>query len=308
MVQCAEYVRANSKYPGGGKSGGNVDPAIVTTVAATQSAVSSTAAASHMVSIPIAFEMIAVVVASASGVLSARENKLDLIGAIGLAVFCALGGGLIRDIILQEGDVYILKQPLALPVTIATAAAVFVFPVAIERMDKLMAVLDIFAVGLFAVMGADKTMAYGYPAVTCVMMGFFTAVGGGMLRDVCLARVPYIFQRGNLYAIAAVAGAVSYMVLVRSLGMWNIAAAIISTALTMLVRWWSLKFNIMSPTEIDLHNLPEPVKAAARPVVRPLRSAYQQMKDRPVTPPRQYGGSRPRRPGQTDENHNGKRS
>ena len=244
-------------------------------LAVTQSAVSASVIASESVAIPLAFELLAVVVAAATGALTARENKLDLVGAIGLAVLVSLGGGLIRDVILQEGNVYILRQPLALPVAIATAAAVFTFPVMVEKPDRLVAILDIFSVGLFAVMGADKTMLYGYPAITCVMMGFFTAVGGGLLRDVCLARVPYIFQRSNLYAIAAIAGALTYIVLVQCLDIWNIAAAVISVAVTMAVRWWSMRYNIMSPTEVDLHKLPEPVKKVARPVVRPVRKAAQ---------------------------------
>lgn len=244
-------------------------------LAVTQSAVSASVIASESVAIPLAFELLAVVVAAATGALTARENKLDLVGAIGLAVLVSLGGGLIRDVILQEGNVYILRQPLALPVAIATAAAVFTFPVMVEKPDRLVAILDIFSVGLFAVMGADKTVLYGYPAITCVMMGFFTAVGGGLLRDVCLARVPYIFQRSNLYAIAAIAGALTYIVLVQCLDIWNIAAAVISVAVTMAVRWWSIRYNIMSPTEVDLHKLPEPVKKVARPVVRPVRKAAQ---------------------------------
>lgn len=244
-------------------------------LAVTQSAVSASVIASESVAIPLAFELLAVVVAAATGALTARENKLDLVGAIGLAVLVSLGGGLIRDVILQEGNVYILRQPLALPVAIATAAAVFTFPVMVEKPDRLVAVLDIFSVGLFAVMGADKTMLYGYPAITCVMMGFFTAVGGGLLRDVCLARVPYIFQRSNLYAIAAIAGALTYIVLVQCLDIWNIAAAVMGVAVTMAVRWWSIRYNIMSPTEVDLHKLPEPVKKVARPVVRPVRKAAQ---------------------------------
>lgn len=244
-------------------------------LAVTQSAVSASTIASESVAIPLAFELLAVVVAAATGALTARENKLDLVGAIGLAVLVSLGGGLIRDVILQEGNVYILRQPLALPVAIATAAAVFTFPVMVEKPDRLVAILDIFSVGLFAVMGADKTMLYGYPAITCVMMGFFTAVGGGLLRDVCLARVPYIFQRSNLYAIAAIAGALTYIVLVQCLDIWNIAAAVMSVAVTMAVRWWSIRYNIMSPTEVDLHKLPEPVKKVARPVVRPMRKAAQ---------------------------------
>lgn len=244
-------------------------------LAVTQSAASASVIASESVAIPLAFELLAVVVAAATGALTARENKLDLVGAIGLAVLVSLGGGLIRDVILQEGNVYILRQPLALPVAVATAAAVFTFPVMVEKPDRLVAVLDIFSVGLFAVMGADKTMLYGYPAITCVMMGFFTAVGGGLLRDVCLARVPYIFQRSNLYAIAAIAGALTYIVLVQCLDIWNIAAAVIGVAVTMAVRWWSIRYNIMSPTEVDLHKLPEPVKKVARPVVRPVRKAAQ---------------------------------
>lgn len=244
-------------------------------LAVTQSAVSASVIASESVAIPLAFELLAVVVAAATGALTARENNLDLVGAIGLAVLVSLGGGLIRDVILQEGNVYILRQPLALPVAVATAAAVFTFPVMVEKPDRLVAILDIFSVGLFAVMGADKTMLYGYPAITCVMMGFFTAVGGGLLRDVCLARVPYIFQRSNLYAIAAIAGALTYIVLVQCLDIWNIAAAVISVAVTMAVRWWSIRYNIMSPTEVDLHKLPEPVKKVARPVVRPVRKAAQ---------------------------------
>lgn len=244
-------------------------------LAVTQSAASASVIASESVAIPLAFELLAVVVAAATGALTARENKLDLVGAIGLAVLVSLGGGLIRDVILQEGNVYILRQPLALPVAIATAAAVFTFPVMVEKPDRLVAILDIFSVGLFAVMGADKTMLYGYPAITCVMMGFFTAVGGGLLRDVCLARVPYIFQRSNLYAIAAIAGALTYIVLVQCLDIWNIAAAVIGVAVTMAVRWWSIRYSIMSPTEVDLHKLPEPVKKVARPVVRPVRKAAQ---------------------------------
>lgn len=254
-----------------------MDPAVV---AVATHAIDTAQIASKQVPVPLAFEMVAVIVASASGVLSARERKLDLIGALGLAVIVSLGGGLLRDIILGEHNVYILQQPLALPVAIGTAAATFVFPGMVEKPDRLIAVLDIFSVGLFAVMGADKTMAYGYPFITCAMMGFLTAVGGGMLRDITLARVPSIFQRGNLYALAALAGAVLYMALIQYFEVWNIAAAFIATLATMVIRWWSLRYNIMSPTELDFHKLPEPIKKVARPVVHPIRRASQHVSNR----------------------------
>ena len=79
-------------------------------------------ASDAMVAIPFWLEMFAVVAASISGVLVAREHKLDLVGAVALAVVCGLGGGLLRDMTLQVGNVYILNQPMALPLSIATAA------------------------------------------------------------------------------------------------------------------------------------------------------------------------------------------
>lgn len=246
-----------------------MNPVVLT---AGTAAVSTAVAASRQVTVPLSFELLAVVVSAAMGALTAREHKLDLIGAVGLAVITSLGGGLIRDVILQVGNVYILQQPLALPVAIASAAAVFVCPAVVAKPDRLVAILDIFAVGLFAVMGADKSVAYGFDPIVCVMMGFFTAVGGGMLRDICLAKVPYIFQRSNLYAMAAIAGSAAYVALVEWLDVWNIAALVASVALTMLLRWASLHFGIMSPTEVDLRHVVRVVRPIKRVGMRTMKT------------------------------------
>lgn len=217
-------------------------------------------ASSEQVAIPIWLEMLAVIVASISGVLTAREHKLDFIGAVGLAVACGLGGGVIRDVILQKGAVYILDQPLALPMSVATAAIAFVFPVIFEKPDRLIAILDIFSVGLYAAVGADKAMVYDLSPSVCVMMGFFTAVGGGMLRDIFLGQTPGIFLRGNFYAITAIAGATSYVALIENFHAPNIVALVVCVAITMALRWISLHYNILTPTEIDLDRVARPIK------------------------------------------------
>ena len=80
--------------------------------------------------------MFAVVAASISGVLVAREHKLDLVGAVALAVVCGLGGGLLRDMTLQVGNVYILNQPMALPLSIATAAIIYIFPAIVDKPES----------------------------------------------------------------------------------------------------------------------------------------------------------------------------
>lgn len=209
-------------------------------------------ASDAMVAIPFWLEMFAVVAASISGVLVAREHKLDLVGAVALAVVCGLGGGLLRDMTLQVGNVYILNQPMALPLSIATAAIIYIFPAIVDKPEKLIPLLDIISVGIYAATGADKALVYGFAPAVCVMMGFFTAVGGGMLRDGFMGVVPGIFQRTNFYAIAAIAGSTSYVCLVMSGIMSNVAALVVCVVVTMGLRWLSLRFDIKSPTEEDI--------------------------------------------------------
>lgn len=232
-------------------------PLIFSALAAAPASVAATAVgstASTPVSVPVWLELIAIVVASVSGALTAREKKLDLVGAVCLAVICSLGGGLLRDMVLQVGNVYILNQPIAMPAAIITAAVVFVAPAVVAKQDRLIAVLDIFAVGLYAATGADKALVYGFDPIICITMGFFTGVGGGMLRDVFLGQVPYIFQRSNLYAVAAIAGATTYVAL-SAAGVPHTIGVVACVAVTMGLRWLSLRYNIMSPTEVDLSRM-----------------------------------------------------
>ena len=212
-------------------------------------------ATSPMVAIPFWLEMFAIVAASISGVLVAREHKLDLVGAVALAVVCGLGGGLLRDMTLQVGNVYILNQPMALPISIATAAVIYIFPAIVDKPEKLIPLLDIVSVGIYSATGADKALVYGFDPIVCIMMGFFTAVGGGMLRDGFMGVVPGIFKRTNFYAIASIAGAATYVALVMNHATSNIIALGACVAVTMGLRWLSLRFDIKSPTEDDIARL-----------------------------------------------------
>lgn len=241
---------------------------LAATAPAMLATVSSSGLAGQMVTVPIGFEMLAVVAASITGALTAREQRLDLVGAVCLAVLCSLGGGVLRDVILQVGSVYILDQPLALPAAVITAAIAFVIPSLLEKQDRLIAILDIFAVGLFAATGADKAYVYGFEPIVCVMMGFFTAVGGGMLRDICLGRTPNIFQRSNFYAVAAIGGAIAY-VLVADAGVSNVIALIVCVSTTMLLRFISLAYDIKSPADMDIAEAIHRSRRQVRNTTRP---------------------------------------
>ena len=219
------------------------------------------------VSLPTWVDLASVVVGSAGGVVVARARHLDAVGFIGLALLCGLGGGLIRDVMMQVGSVYMLDSPFAIPASAATGLLGFLFPRSLDRADRLLEWLDITAVALFALVGTDKALVHGLLPASCVLMGIMTGVGGGMLRDVFLGEVPRIFQRSNFYALCALAGGVTYYVAVVGLSMNKLWGSVLCVFVTIALRRWSLHFNVKTPADVDLApRVVAPVRRAARQV------------------------------------------
>ena len=204
------------------------------------------------VEIPVLLDLMAVVVGSFSGLLFAQVRRLDLVGHIGLAIICGLGGGLIRDTIMQVGDVYMINSPWAIWVCVATACFGFLFPGIITRFPHLLEWVDILAVALYSAAGTDKAIIYDLALGPTLLMGTMTGVGGGMLRDVVLGEVPGIFQQSNLYATCAIAGSITYCVFVELIGINKTWAVIACMLVTVSLRRWSLRNDVYSPAEVNL--------------------------------------------------------
>jgi uncharacterized membrane protein YeiH len=138
-----------------------------------------------------------------SGALVARKLQYDITGYWGIALMTGLGGGLIRDICLQQGPPLALTEPAYLPmVVIATIAGAFYG----QRIDQTRAPIvtaDAIALITFAVAGSLRTIDAGLGSWPVVLLGVITAVGGGVVRDVLTGETPMIFRRGELYAFAA---------------------------------------------------------------------------------------------------------
>lgn len=206
------------------------------------------------VSLPVWVDLASVIVGSAGGVAVARMRHLDAVGFVGLAIICGLGGGLIRDIMMQVGSVYMLDSPFAIPTSVATGLLAFFFPAPVDKLDEkgLLEWLDIMAVALFALIGTDKAIVHELHPASAVLMGIITAVGGGMLRDVFLGDVPRIFQRSNLYAVCALCGAAVYWMLVVGAGVSKLWGGFFCIAVCVGLRRWSLRYNVLSPVDVDL--------------------------------------------------------
>lgn len=204
------------------------------------------------VSLPAWLDLASVAVGGLTGALVARERKLDPIGFIGLSMLCGLGGGLIRDMAMQCGSVYMLDNPYAIPAAVLIGLVAFFFPGPFARVPDLVEWMDIISVALFALGGTDKAIVHGLLPISAVLMGTLTGVGGGMLRDVFLGDVPRIFKPSNYYAVCAVAGSTVYYACVMWLGMNKYLAAVLLVATTVGLRRWSLSVDATTPADVNL--------------------------------------------------------
>lgn len=202
--------------------------------------------------IPEWLDLSAVAVGALAGVFVGEKHKLDLVGFIGMCLICALGGGLLRDGIMQVGSVYALESVWAIPLCVFIAVFGFCFPGLLSRIPSVYEWVDIVSVALFVVAGASKAVAYGLRPSAVVLMGSITGVGGGMLRDVFLGQIPRVFRQSNYYALCAIVGSIVYYACAKTMGMDAIAAPAVTVVSVVLLRRLSLRLGLKSPAGLDL--------------------------------------------------------
>jgi len=147
------------------------------------------------------------------GGLIARREKLDPVGFAVLAVLSGLGGGMLRDTLLQHGTPVALTDDAYLLTALAGAGLTFLGRVEGRWWDRVWPVVDALALGCWAATGAEKTLAAGLGWLPAVLLGTITAVGGGAVRDIVLRRVPGVLGGNTLYATCAVAASAVLTVL-----------------------------------------------------------------------------------------------
>ncbi len=189
-------------------------------------------------------DLIGVLANAVLGGVVARSERLDPVGFGVLAILSGLGGGLIRDTLLQEGTPVALVDPAYILTALAGAAVAFVLHVEGRAWDRLFPFVDALALGCWAAVGTQKALAAGLGWLPAVLLGTITAVGGGMVRDVVLRRIPSIFGGNTLYATSALVAS-GVMVGMSRLGrptVGLVVATLAGAALTLLARWrgWHL--------------------------------------------------------------------
>ncbi len=184
------------------------------------------------------------------GGIAARAARLDLVGFVILAILSGLGGGMIRDTLLQQGPPVALTDPYYLGVAIVGAIIAFFikFRGRIPRLVLLL--LDVLAVGCWAAVGAQKALAAELGWLPAILLGMLTAIGGGMVRDVFLMKVPTVFGGNTLYATSAFVASVEMVVLteVGQPEIGTVVAILSAASLTLLAK----RFGWILPSEVRI--------------------------------------------------------
>ena len=174
-----------------------------------------------------------------SGVLVAIRSHLDVFGVLVLAYATALVGGVTRDVLIGAIPPQGISDWRYPSLAFAAGAVTLVWHRGIERLRQPILVLDAAGLAVFAVSGAQKALSYDLTPVMAALLGVLTAVGGGLFRDLLLARVPTVLQV-EIYAAAALAGS-TVVVVSDMVGLAHTPAAVIGAAVCFALRLLSVQ-------------------------------------------------------------------
>lgn len=200
-------------------------------------------------------DIFGIIVFALSGALMAGRYQLDPFGVVVLASVTAVGGGTIRDVILQT-PVFWVEKPYYLYVILATALLTIVLIRQPKRIPKrFLLIADALGLALFAVLGTQKALYLGAPVPVAIVLGTITGVAGGMIRDVLCNVIPMILRQ-EIYALAAMLGG-SLFIFLHWLGWSDRQAIVASMSAALLLRLAAIYWHVSLPA---FHIIEKPSK------------------------------------------------
>lgn len=191
-------------------------------------------------------DLIGVAVFAVSGALAGVRKGLDVLGVTVVAVVTSIGGGTIRDLLLDRHPIFWIADPGYLWAGIIGAVASILYARRWFATRQALLVADALGLAFFAVAGAQVALQEGHSALIAVLMGTITGVAGGVVRDVLLAEIPLVLRPEHLYATAAIAGIAVYLLLLRLpvFSGWAAPAGMFTTA---LLRILAIRYALVLP-------------------------------------------------------------
>lgn len=200
-------------------------------------------------------ELLGTIAFAVSGALIAVSRGLDLFGVTFLGCITAVGGGMLRDILLGKCPPAIFFNPSVLMTAALTALIVFAiayknqqhFQTLKEKIERINNVFDAVGLAAFTVTGTEIACAAGYSdnMLLAVIMGMITGVGGGIFRDILVAQAPYVLKK-HIYALAALFGSLLYYI-IREYAQNMMAATVAAVLSVILIRMLATKYRWKLP-------------------------------------------------------------
>jgi uncharacterized membrane protein YeiH len=190
-------------------------------------------------------ELLGTFVFAISGALAVRDKEHDVFGAGFTGFVTAIGGGTLRDLLLDShplvwiGDIHFLYAILL------GVLAAFVFPKILSRLRKTMFLFDTLGIAFFTVLGVEKSLSLGFRPEIAAIMGMFSAVMGGVIRDTLVNEIPILFRK-EIYASACLAGAILYLVL-NYFGLQRDINLLISISVIISIRLIAVRYKLSLP-------------------------------------------------------------
>ena len=193
-----------------------------------------------------AIDLLGVAVFAISGVLAAGQKGLDLLGVSVVAIVTAMGGGTLRDLLLDRHPIFWIADPTYLWVALGAIALTLGYLRFWLASRRALLIADALGLAFFTISGVQIALQAGHPALIAVLMGTITGVVGGMLRDILTSEIPLILRPGRLYATAAIVGAVVF-VLLRKTSFSPDGAALAGMAVTATLRLLAIAYDLTLP-------------------------------------------------------------
>ena len=179
-----------------------------------------------------------------SGIRLASAKQFDWFGAYVVGVVTAVGGGTIRDILLNATPFW-MEQASYLIISALALLFVIIFRKYVISLNNTFFIFDTIGLALFTVVGVGKSIALGYPFWVAIIMGSITGAAGGVIRDVFINEIPLIFRK-EIYAMACVVGGIAYWICDLA-GMESYACQLIGGSAVFLTRILAVKYHICLP-------------------------------------------------------------
>jgi uncharacterized membrane protein YeiH len=191
-------------------------------------------------------ELLGVAVFAVSGVLAAGRKGLDVLGIAIVAVVTAVGGGTLRDVLLDRHPIFWIADSAYLWVILIATGATLVFLRFRQAPSRALLVADALGLAFFTIGGVQVAEQAGQSPAIALLMGTITGVAGGVVRDVLTAEIPLIMRPGRLYATTAMLGAGVYLALVAG-GLTRDGAALAGMGTTAVIRFAAIIWGLELP-------------------------------------------------------------